>query len=67
MKKNPWVIKTLVPEQVYTDREEFLEYFPEDKTFTGQSSEMLGTRQMVQACKRPYSPGISQGLGKNRS
>ncbi|QTA82436.1 p-loop domain-containing protein [Desulfonema limicola] len=27
MKKIPWVVKPLVPEEVYTDREEFLEYF----------------------------------------
>ncbi|QTA82450.1 p-loop domain-containing protein [Desulfonema limicola] len=27
MKNIPWVVKPLVPEEVYTDREEFLEYF----------------------------------------
>ena len=27
MKPKPWVIKTIVPEEVYTDRAEFLEYF----------------------------------------
>ena len=26
---NPWVIKPLVPDEVYTDRTEFLEYFYE--------------------------------------
>ncbi|QTA82434.1 p-loop domain-containing protein [Desulfonema limicola] len=27
MKNIPWVVKPIVPEEVYTDREEFLEYF----------------------------------------
>ncbi len=27
MKSDKWVVKTIVPEEVYTDREEFLEYF----------------------------------------
>ncbi|MCP4349826.1 MAG: hypothetical protein GY795_30465 [Desulfobacterales bacterium] len=26
-RKNKWVVKTDVPEQVYTDRQEFLDYF----------------------------------------
>ena len=26
-KKNTWIIRPIVPEEVYTDRTEFLEYF----------------------------------------
>ncbi|MBL7065638.1 MAG: hypothetical protein ISS49_15715, partial [Anaerolineae bacterium] len=50
-KKNaPWVVKPLVPEEVYTDRTEFLEYFYEAAlkaaTRRTMSTVLLGQRRM---------------------
>jgi len=46
----PWVIKPLVPEEVYTDREEFLEYFYnaalKAATRRTKSTVLLGQRRM---------------------
>jgi len=50
MKNIPWVVKTLVPEQVYTDREEFLEYFYSEALEAAHrramSTVLLGQRRM---------------------
>ncbi len=46
----PWVVRPLVPEEVYTDREEFLEYFYEAALKAGirrtMSTVLLGQRRM---------------------
>lgn len=50
MKKIPWVVKTLVPEEVYTDRKEFLEYFYKEALEAAHrrtmSTVLLGQRRM---------------------
>ena len=49
-KAAPWVIKPLVPDEVYTDRTEFLEYFYETAlkaaTRRTMSTVLLGRRRM---------------------
>jgi thioredoxin-related protein len=46
----PWAIKTLVPEEVYTDRTDFLDYFKKAalkaKTRRTMSTVLLGQRRM---------------------
>jgi len=50
MNKNQWAIKTLVPEEVYTDREEFLDYFYQSalkaRHRRTMSTVLLGQRRM---------------------
>ena len=50
MNKNQWAIKTLVPEEVYTDREEFLDYFYQTalkaRHRRTMSTVLLGQRRM---------------------
>ena len=50
MNKKPWAIKTLVPEEVYTDREEFLDYFYQTALKAqhrrSMSTVLLGQRRM---------------------
>lgn len=45
-----WVVRPLVPEEVYTDREEFLEYFYKTALLAGtrrtMSTVLLGQRRM---------------------
>ncbi len=50
IKNTSWVIKTLVPNEVYTDREEFLDYFYKTSikaaTRRSMSTVLLGMRRM---------------------
>lgn len=51
MKNNDtWIVETIVPEEVYTDREEFLEYFYSAAINAGarksMSTVLLGQRRM---------------------
>ncbi|CAN2039276.1 ATPase domain protein, prokaryote domain protein [Candidatus Magnetomoraceae bacterium gMMP-15] len=50
MNKNQFVIKTLVPDEIYTDRKEFLDYFYEEAlraaTRRSRSIVLLGQRRM---------------------
>ena len=50
MNKNQWAIKTLVPEEVYTDREHFLDYFYQTALKAqhrrSMSTVLLGQRRM---------------------
>lgn len=45
-KSTPWVIKPLVPDEIYVDREEFLDYFYKDAhravERSGMSTVLLG-------------------------
>lgn len=49
-KSTPWVVKPLVADEIYVDREEFLDYFYEDAhrsvTRRGMSTVLLGRRRM---------------------
>ncbi len=51
MQKNtPWAIKTLVPDEVYTDRQEYMDYFYKyalkSATRRSRSMVLLGMRRM---------------------
>ncbi len=55
-----WIVETIVPEEVYTDREEFLEYFYnaaiDAATRRTTSTVLLGQRRMGKTGSS-YEPG----------